>query len=105
MAEKYISYITHSLSVKNITTDNSDSITESLLSEETSIFTDKLVENQFNKLSEKDKYILGYSMGVFGYEKKTLDEIALIEMMTIGGVIKARISIIMKLINNCLSRP
>lgn len=44
-------------------------------------------------------------MGVFGYEKKTLDEIALIEMMTTGGVIKARISIIMKLISNCLSRP
>lgn len=29
-------------------------------------------------------------MGVFGYEKKTLDEVALVEMMTIDGVIKAR---------------
>ena len=93
--------------MEDITTDNSDSIIESLLSEETSISTDKLVqqklylellEKQFNKLPEKDKYILGHSMGVFGYEKKTLDEIALVEMMTIDGVIKARKSIIKKLI-------
>lgn len=37
-------------------------------------------------------------MGIFGYEKKTLNEIALVEMMTIDGVIKARKSIIKKLI-------
>ena len=37
-------------------------------------------------------------MGVFGYEKKTLDEVALVEMMTIDGVIKARKAIIKKLI-------
>ena len=106
---KYINYNTHSLSVEDIAPDNSDSIIESLLSEETSISTDKLVqqklclellEMQFNKLPEKDKYILGHSMGVFGYEKKTLDEIALVEMMTIDGVIKARKSIIRKLIKS-----
>lgn len=101
--EKYINYNTHSLSVEDITTDDSDSIIESFLLEETSISTDKLVqqklclellETQFKNLSDKDKYILGHSMGVFGYEKKTLDEIALVEMMTIDGVIKARKSII-----------
>ena len=37
-------------------------------------------------------------MGVFGYEKNTLDEVALVEMMTIDGVIKARKAIIKKLI-------
>lgn len=104
---KYINYNTHSLSVEDITPDNSDSIIESLLSEETSISTDKLVqqklrlellEKQFNNLPEKDKYILGHSMGIFGYEKKTLNEIALVEMMTVDGVIKARKSIIRKLI-------
>lgn len=105
--EKYINYNTHSLSVEDIAPDNSDSIIESLLSQETSIPTDKLVqqklcleflEKQFNNLPDKDKYILGHSMGVFGYEKKTLDEIALVEMMTIDGVVKARKSIIRKLI-------
>ena len=104
---KYISYNTHSLSVEDIAPDNSYSIIESLLSQETSISTDKLVqqklclellEKQFNNLPDKDKYILGHSMGVFGYEKKTLDEIALVEIMTIDGVIKARKSIIRKLI-------
>ena len=105
--EKYINYNTHSLSMEDITPDDSDSIIESFLSEETSISTDKLVqqklclellEKEFNRLPEKDKYILGHSMGIFGYEKKTLDEIALVEMMTIDGVIKARKSIIKKLI-------
>lgn len=83
------------------------SFVDALISEKTSTSTDKLVqqklclellENQFNNLPEKDKYILGHSMGVFGYKKKTLDEIALVEMMTIDGVIKARKSIIKKLI-------
>ncbi|MGN0455957.1 MAG: hypothetical protein ACI4F2_03785 [Acutalibacteraceae bacterium] len=105
--EKYINYNTHSLSVEDIVPDNSDSFIESLLLEETSTSTDRLVqqklclellEKQFNKLSDKDKYILGHSTSVFGYEKKTLDEIALVEMMTIDGVIKARKSIIRKLI-------
>lgn len=107
--EKYINYNTHSMSVADIAPDNSDSIIESILSEETSISTDKIVqqklclellEKQFNKLSDKDKYILGHSTGVFGYEKKTLDEIALVEMMTVDGVIKARKSIIRKLIKS-----
>ncbi len=105
--EKYINYNTHSLSVEDITPDNTYGFVDAILSKETSISTDKLVqqklcleilEKQFNQLSEKDKYILGHSMGVFGYEKKTLDEIALVEMMTIDGVIKARKSIIKKLI-------
>lgn len=107
--EKYINYNTHRLSAEDFTTDNSESIIESFLSEETSISTDKfvqkklcleLLEKQFNNLPDKDKYILGNSMGVFGYEKKTLDEIALVEMMTIDGVIKARKSIIRKLIKS-----
>ncbi len=107
IVEKYINYNTHSLFVDDITSNNSDSIIESFLSQETSISTDKLVqqklclellEKQFNNLSEKDKYILGHSMGVFGYDKKTLAEIALVEMMTVDGVIKARKSIIRKLI-------
>lgn len=101
--EKYVNYNTHSLSADNITSDS----VKPYLSEETSNSTDKLVqqklsiellEKQFNNLPEKDKYILGHSMGVFGYEKKTLDEIALVEMMTIDGVIKARKAIIKKLI-------
>ena len=44
----------------------------------------------FDSLSEKDRAILGHVFGVFGYEKKTLDEIACEEMMKPDGVEKAK---------------
>ena len=50
----------------------------------------ELLKEMFNSLSEKDKAILGHTFGVFGYEKKTLDEIALEEMIKIDGVEKAK---------------
>lgn len=50
----------------------------------------ELLKEMFDSLSEKDKAILGHAFGVFGYEKKTLDEIALEEMMKIDGVEKAK---------------
>lgn len=43
----------------------------------------------FNALSSKDRHILGYYFGVYGYSKKSLDEIALEEMLTVDGVLKA----------------
>ncbi len=45
--EKYINYNTHSLYMEDITSDNSDSIIDSLLSDETSASTDKLVQQKF----------------------------------------------------------
>ena len=107
LAEEYINYNTHSLTFSDLTPDNTDSFIDSLLSGETSDSMDKLVqqklaienlEEQFQKLSAQDKFILGHSLGVFGYEKKKLNEIALIEMMTVDGIIKARKAIIKKLI-------
>jgi DNA-directed RNA polymerase sigma subunit (sigma70/sigma32) len=50
----------------------------------------ELLKEMFDSLSEKDKAILGHVFGVFGYEKKTLDEIAFEEMMKIDGVEKAK---------------
>lgn len=50
----------------------------------------ELLEDMFQSLSEKDRAILGHAFGVFGYEKKTLDEIAFEEMMKIDGVEKAK---------------
>lgn len=44
--EKYINYNTHSLSMEDITSDNSDSIIDFLLSDETSASTDKLVQQK-----------------------------------------------------------
>lgn len=55
----------------------------------------------FLSLPEKDREILGSSMGVFGYRRKTLDEIALTEMLTVDGVIKARDAAIRKIKERC----
>lgn len=51
----------------------------------------------FLSLSEKDRYILGHSFGVFGYEPKSIDEIAMEEMLTSDGVIKAGTAAIRKM--------
>lgn len=51
----------------------------------------------FLSLPEKDRYILGHSFGVFGYERKSIDEIAMEEMLTSDGVIKARTAAICKM--------
>lgn len=48
-----------------------------------------MLEQIFSSLSEKDKFIIGHLLGVFGYEKYSLDEIALMETMTPDGVRKA----------------
>jgi len=50
----------------------------------------ELLQELFDKLSNKDKSILGHSFGVYGYEKYTLDELGLQEMLTADGVAKAR---------------
>ena len=49
-----------------------------------------LLPEVFDKLKERDKYILGHFFGVYGYEKKTLDELAFEEMLTINGIYKAK---------------
>ena len=50
----------------------------------------ELLQELFNRLRDKDKSILGHSFGVYGYEKYSLDQLGLKEMLTTDGVIKAR---------------
>ena len=50
----------------------------------------ELLHELFNRLSDKDKSILGHFFGVYGYEKYSLDQLGLKEMLTTDGVIKAR---------------
>ena len=49
-----------------------------------------LLPEVFEQLEERDKYILGHFFGVYGYEKKTLDELAFEEMLTMNGIYKAK---------------
>lgn len=99
-AAKHIGYNTHSLSVYDLVSDAEDADPfEFLLQDSLAVPVDKMVhqkicveylEELFDQLSAKDKYILGHSYGVYGYEKYSIDEIALREMLTHNGVTKAR---------------
>lgn len=50
----------------------------------------ELLSELFDSLSEKDRSILGHTYGAYGYKKCTTDELALREMLTLDGVVKAR---------------
>lgn len=52
-------------------------------------FDSETLKAAFDSLSAKEKFIIGHTYGLFGYEKYTVDDIALVEMMTPGGVRKA----------------
>ena len=49
----------------------------------------KLLFPLFLTLGEADRALLGHYFGVYGYHKQTLDDIALTEMLTVDGVLKA----------------
>lgn len=49
-----------------------------------------LLPEVFEKLKKKDKHLLGHLYGVYGYEKKSLDTLALELELTTAGVYKAR---------------
>ena len=48
------------------------------------------LQELFDGLSERDRSILGHSFGVYEYEKYSLNQLGLKEMLTTDGVIKAR---------------
>lgn len=50
----------------------------------------ELLEPLFQKLSAKDRAVLGHTYGVYGYEQLTADELGLREMLSADGVTKAR---------------
>ncbi len=48
------------------------------------------MEELFQQSIAKDRYILGHSYGIYGYEKLSADELGLREMLTQDGVSKAK---------------
>lgn len=59
------------------------------------------LKQAFGSLQERDRYILGHFFGIFGYEKKTLDELAFEEMMTPDGMFKAKETALRRLRELC----
>lgn len=90
-AAQLINYNTHSISVEELYEN-----------EQTSLFTEpvehavlkniqiELLEKQFRKLPARDQYILGSCTGVFGYEQKSVEDLAFEEMVTPDGIYKAK---------------
>ena len=99
--DKYINYNTHFLSVYDLLSDNdSDTdVYDILQSKKLSMSAERIVykkicmellEELFLSLPVKEKSILGRYFGAFGHKKSTLNQIALDEMMTVDGVLKAK---------------
>ena len=108
MEANYAEYTAHVISIYDLVPDveSGDDPFEYITTDEGALSVDQtvyrkicveLLEELFLSLPEKDRCILGESMGVFGFAKQPLDRIALKEEMTVDGVIKARQSAIRKL--------
>ena len=61
----------------------------------------ELMEEQFHKLSAKDQYILGNCLGVFGYDQKSVEDLAFEEMLTPDGIYKAKEAALQRLRKLC----
>ena len=99
-AAQLIGYETKALSVSALSGDDSDDdplawllLDQHTLTPEQAVYrqvcTEEL-EQLFRTLSAKDRAILGHTYGVFGYEKLSVDELGLREMLSPDGVTKAR---------------
>jgi RNA polymerase sigma factor (sigma-70 family) len=101
-AAKYTGYNTHTLSIDDLTGNEDGKVSdplEFLLRDRQTASADQIVYHKicldllqelFESLSHKDQSILGHSYGVYGYEKYSMDDLALQEILTVDGVMKAR---------------
>lgn len=98
-AAKAVAYNTHSLAVSDLQTDSGEDEVFGWLSEPDAADTERavyrntcleLLAELFQQLGAKDRYILGHSYGIYGYEKLSADELGLREMLTQDGVTKAK---------------
>ncbi len=86
-----ISYNTHAISFDELYEEERGCpFTESVEHTVLKSIQIELLEEQFRKLPAKDQYILGSCLGVFGYEQKSVEDLAFEEMLTLDGVYKAK---------------
>jgi len=105
---RLLNYNTHSVSLDELL-ENDEPLPDTLSINIAEAVEDKLtamhryadMEQAFSRLEERDRYILGHFFGIFGYEKKTLDELAFEEMMTVDGVFKAKETALKRLREGC----
>jgi len=101
-AAQLINHNTHTISFDELYEEEQDCLfTESV---EYTVLKDiqiALMEEQFHKLPAKDQYILGSCLGIFGYEQKSVDDLAFEEMLTPDGVYKAKEAALQRLRRLC----
>jgi len=105
-AEQLITYNTHDISLERLFEEEK----EYPFSEPMEYIVLKniqleLLEGLFQKLSARDQYILGSYLGVYGYEKKSVEELAFEEMLTPDGVYKAKEAALERLRKLCMDSP
>ncbi len=91
-------YNTHLLPLSNLS-DSNDTASDPLMIEDDRLSVDEeayrriccdFLDPLFSQLSEQDRFILGSWFGVFGYEEKTDDDLALELILTDDGLRKAK---------------
>lgn len=105
---RLLNYNTHSISLDELL-ESESSLPDTLAYDTAETVEDRLIakhryadmEQAFSRLSERDRYILGHFFGIFGYDKKTLDDLAFEEMMTVDGVFKAKEKALKRLRDGC----
>ena len=101
-AAQLINYNTHTISFGELYEEEQDCpFTESVEHTVLKNIQIELLEEQFRKLSAKDQYILGSCLGVFGYEQKSVDDLAFEEILTPDGVYKAKEAALQRLRKLC----
>lgn len=110
---RYVGYNTHFLSVNDLVSEDAydsgeafdpfeylNPETDETASVDYAVYRKiclELLHELFLFLPEKDRQILGETTGLFGIKRKPLEEIALEEMLTVDGVIKARNAAVRKM--------
>lgn len=103
-AAQLINYNTHSISVDELPVEEQYSLfTEPVEHAVLKNIQIELLEEQFHKLPARDQYILGCCLGVFGYEQKSVDELAFEEMLTPDGTYKAKEAALERLRKHCMN--
>lgn len=101
-AAQLINHNTHAISFDELYEEEQDCpFTESVEHAVLKNIQLELMAEQFHKLPAKDQYILGSSLGIFGYEQKTVDDLAFEEMLTPDGVYKAKEAALQRLRKLC----
>lgn len=101
-AAQLINHNTHTISFDELYEEEQDCpFTESVEHAVLKNIQLALMEEQFHNLSVKDQYILGSYLGLFGYEQKSVDDLAFEEMLTPDGVYKAKEAALQRLRRLC----